>query len=191
MLRGFVSECASLFTVKLNRWKEVFEMSKKKEIKKLKDHAFADLCLIEKEFQQIVKNTSNQSGAFKWVDLLSDYELEEFYGRRRDRKYATLTVELYSLTEQLLKDIYKVYFKHKYKNKSDMNIILDLERKLGDHLTFKNNTKLLANLRSCIVHEEFSLKSARKRINIKKKNRILFKQLMKDVDLYIENIALK
>lgn len=191
MLRGFVSECASPFTVKLNRWKEVFEMSKKKEIKKLKDHAFADLCLIEKEFQQIVKNTSNQSGAFKWVDLLSDYELEEFYGRRRDRKYATLTVELYSLTEQLLKDIYKVYFKHKYKNKSDMNIILDLERKLGDHLTFKNNTKLLANLRSCIVHEEFSLKSARKRINIKKKNRILFKQLMKDVDLYIENIALK
>lgn len=191
MLRGFVSECAPSFTVKLNRWKDVFEMSKKKEIKKLKDHAFADLCLIEKEFQQIVKNTSNQSGAFKWVDLLSDYELEEFYGRRRDRKYATLTVELYSLTEQLLKDIFKVYFKHKYKNKSDMNIILDLERKLGDHLTFKNNTKLLANLRSCIVHEEFSLKSARKRINIKKKNRILFKQLMKDVDLYIENIALK
>ena len=191
MLRGFVSECASPFTVKLNRWKEVFEMSKKKEIKKLKDHAFADLCLIEKEFQQIVKNTSNKSGAFKWVELLSDYELEEFYGRRRDRKYATLTVELYSLTEQLLKDIYKVYFNHKYKNKSDINIILDLERKLGDHLTFKNNTKLLANLRSCIVHEEFSLKSARKKINIKKKNRILFKQLMKDVDLYIENIELK
>lgn len=171
--------------------KGMFKLSKKKEIKKLKDHAFADFCLIEKEFQQIVKNTSNKSGTFKWVELLSDYELEEFYGRRRDRKYATLTVELYSLIEQLLKDIYKVYFKHKYENKSDINIILDLEKKLGDYLTFKNNTKLLANLRSCIVHEEFSLKSARKKMNIKKKNRILFKQLMKDVDLYIENIELK
>ncbi|MEK4081074.1 nucleoside-diphosphate sugar epimerase [Solibacillus sp. FSL W7-1472] len=166
-------------------------MSKKKEIKKLKDHAFADLCLIEKEFQQIVKNTSNKAGTFKWLELLSDYELEEFYGRRRDRKYATLTVELYSLIEQLLKDIYKVIFKRKYRNKSDNNIILDLEEQLGDNLIFKNNTKLLANLRSCIVHEEFSLKAARKKINIKKKNRILFKQLMKDVDLYIENIKLK
>ena len=166
-------------------------MSRKKEIKKLKDYAFADLYLIEKEFQQIVKNTSNKSGTFKWMELLSNYELDEFYGRHRDRKYATLTVELYSLIEQLLKDIYKVIFKGKYRNKSDNNIILDLEEKMGDYLITKNNTKLLASLRSCIVHEEFSLKSARKKINIKKKNRILFKQLMKDVELYIENIELK
>ncbi|MBD8034621.1 nucleoside-diphosphate sugar epimerase [Solibacillus merdavium] len=166
-------------------------MSKKKEIKKLKDHAFADLYLVEKEFQQVVKNTSNNSGTYKWVELLSDYELKEFYGRRRDRKYATLTVELYSLIEQLLKDIYKVIFKGKYKNTSDINIILDLEEKMGDYLTFKNNTKLLANLRSCIVHEEFSLKSARKKINIKRKNKLLFKQLLKDVEQYIENIKIK
>ena len=168
-------------------------MNKKKAIKKLKDYACADLYLIEKEFQQIVKNTSSKSGAFKWMELLSDYELEEFYGRRKDRKYATLTVELYSLIEQLLKDIYKVIFKKKYRNTSDSNVILDLEEKLGDYLTFKNNTKVLANLRSCIVHEEFSLKAAKKnnRINIKKKNRILFKRLMKDVELYIENIELK
>ncbi len=169
----------------------VFRMSKKKEIKKLKDHAFADLYLVEKEFQQVVKNTSNNSGTYKWVELLSDYELKEFYGRRRDRKYATLTVELYSLIEQLLKDIYKVIFKGKYKNTSDINIILDLEEKMGDYLTFKNNTKLLANLRSCIVHEEFSLKSARKKINIKRKNKLLFKQLLKDVEQYIENIKVK
>jgi hypothetical protein len=74
-----------------------------------------------------------------------------------------------------------------------VNIILDLEDKLNEYLTFKNNTKVLANLRSFIFHEEFSLKAARKseRINIKKKNRILFKQLMKDVEMYIENIELK
>ncbi len=168
-------------------------MSKKREIKKLKDYACADLCLIEKEFQQIVKNTSNKSGTFKWMALLSDYELEEFYGRHKDRKYAALTVELYALIEQLLKDIYKAICKSKYRNTSDVNVILDLEKKMGDYLTFKNNTKVLADLRSFIVHEEFSLKAARKseRINIKKKNRILFKQLMKDVELYIENIALK
>ncbi|WP_235863349.1 nucleoside-diphosphate sugar epimerase [Ureibacillus sinduriensis] len=171
----------------------MFGLGKKKEIKKLKDHAIADLCLIEKEFQQIVKNTSNKSGTFKWVELLSDYELEEFYGRRKDRKYATLTVELYALIEQLLKDIYKVIFESKYRNKSDVNVILDLEEKLGEFLGFKNNTKVLADIRSYIVHEEFSLKTARKseRINIKKKNRVLFKQLMKDVELYIENIEPK
>lgn len=168
-------------------------MSKKKEIKKLKDYACADLCLIEKEFHQIVKKTSEKSGTYKWMELLSDYELEEFYGRRKDRKYATLTVELYALIEQLLKDIYKVICKGKYRNTSDVNVILDLEEKLGNYLTFKNNTKVLADLRSFIVHEEFSLKAARKsdRINIKKKNRLLFKQLMKDVELYIENIELK
>lgn len=168
-------------------------MSKKKEIKKLKDHAFADLCLIEKEFYQIVKKTSDKSGTYKWMELLNDYELKEFYGRRKDRKYATLTVELYALIEQLLKDTYKMIFKNKYRNTSDINVILDLEGKLDDYLTFKNNTKVLADLRSFIVHEEFSLKAARKseRINIKKKNRILFKQLMKDVELYIENIELK
>ena len=168
-------------------------MSIKKEIKKLKDHAIADLYLIEKEFQQIVKNTSNKSGSFKWVELLSDYELEEFYGRRKNRKYATLTVELYALIEQLLKDIYKVIFERKYRNKSDVNVILDLEEKMTNYLTFSNNTKVLADLRSYIVHEEFSLKSARKseRINIKKKNRLLFKKLMKDVELYIKNIKLK
>lgn len=127
------------------------------------------------------------------MELLNDYELKKFYGRRKDRKYATLTVKLYALIEQLLKDTYKMIFKNKYRNTSDINVILDLERKLRNYLIFKNNTKVLADLRSFIVHEEFSLKAARKseRINIKKKNRILFKQLMKDVELYIENMELK
>ncbi|QCR33098.1 nucleoside-diphosphate sugar epimerase [Lysinibacillus sp. SGAir0095] len=168
-------------------------MGKKKVIKKLIDHALADLYLVEKEFHQIVKQTSNKSGTFKWVELLSDYELEELYGRRKDRKYASLTVELYALIEQLLKDIYKVIFDGKYRNTSDVNVILDLEEKMSDFLNFKNNTKILADLRSFIVHEDFSLKTARKneRIKITKKNRILFKQLLKDVEIYIENIKIK
>ena len=59
-------------------------------------------------------------------------------------------------------------------------------------MKFDNNTQLLANLRSHIVHEEFSFKQAK--IKYKEEsnsNKELFKNLLKDVEHYIRKIKIK
>ncbi|RHW39540.1 nucleoside-diphosphate sugar epimerase [Lysinibacillus yapensis] len=165
-------------------------MGKKEKIKKLKNHAIADLHLVEIEYQQIVEKTFQVPDSYNWEELLNETELKGLYKVRKDRKYAALTVELYAIIEQLLKDIYHAFYDAAYIQTPDVNVILDLEGKLSSHVTFKNNTKLLADLRSIIVHEDFSLKKARKKENIDTNNRNLFKRLLKDVENYIKNIKL-
>lgn len=158
------------------------------KIKKLKDHAFANLYLIEVEYKQIVKKTSQEPDSCSWGELINDAGLKGLYKIRKDRKYASLTVELYAVIEQLLKDIYHTFYDGPYVQTQDVNVILDLENKLSHQLKFENNTKMLADLRSMIIHEEFSLKKARKKENINLNNRKLFKQLLKDVENYIKKI---
>ncbi len=171
----------------------VFYLGKKKEMKKLQDQALANLYMVGLEHKQLVRKTSQERGSFDWEELLSDYELEGLYKVRKDRRYASLTVELYAIIEQLLKDIYSVIYDAVYVQTPDVNVILDLEKKLNDYLKFDNNTKLLADLRSFIIHEDFSLKKARKseNINITSNNKNLFKRLLKDAEGYIKNIEFK
>ncbi|MFC7685320.1 nucleoside-diphosphate sugar epimerase [Ureibacillus sp. GCM10028918] len=166
-------------------------MGRKEKVKKLKDHAFANLRLIEIEYKQIVKKTSQEPDSYNWGELLNDAELKGLYKVRKDRKYASLTVELYAIIEQLLKDIYHTFYDNAYGQTPDVNIILDLEDKLSHRVSFENNTKLLADLRCIIIHEDFSLKKARKSENINMNNRNLFKQLLKDAETYIKNIEVK
>jgi hypothetical protein len=167
---------------------------KKKEIKELKKVALVDLNLLKKEFEQIkLKASKKKNRELDELGLLGDYELEDLYVKRKDRKYASLTVELYALVEQLLKDIYKVINPNdNYRNHSKENIIIDLEKKLGGKMKFDNNTQLLANLRSHIVHEEFSFKQAKiKYKEDSNSNKELFKNLLKDVEHYIRKIKIK
>lgn len=167
---------------------------KKKEIKELKTVALVDLNLLKKEFEQIkLKASKKKNRELDELGLLGDYELEDLYIKRKDRKYASLTVELYALVEQLLKDIYKVINPNdNYRNHSKENIIIDLEKKLGGKMKFDNNTQLLANLRSHIVHEEFSFKQAKiKYKEDSNSNKVLFKNLLKDVEHYIRKIKIK
>ncbi|WP_313150258.1 nucleoside-diphosphate sugar epimerase [Lysinibacillus capsici] len=167
---------------------------KKKEIKELKKVALVDLNLLKKEFEQIkLKASKKKNRELEELGLLGDYELEDLYVKRKDRKYASLTVELYALVEQLLKDIYKVINPNdNYRNHSKENIIIDLEKKLGGKMKFDNNTQLLANLRSHIVHEEFSFKQAKiKYKEDSNSNKELFKNLLKDVEHYIRKIKIK
>ncbi|MDN4494321.1 nucleoside-diphosphate sugar epimerase [Ureibacillus aquaedulcis] len=165
-------------------------MGKKDKIKRLKDQAIANLHLVEIEYKQIVKKSSQEPDSFNWGELLNDAELKGLYKVRKDRKYASLTVELYAIIEQLLKDIYHTFYDNQYVQTPEVNIILDLEEKLGHRVNFKNNTKTLADLRSIIIHEDFSLKKARKSANIDTNNRNLFKQLLKDAESYIKNIEI-
>ncbi|MEK5331573.1 nucleoside-diphosphate sugar epimerase [Lysinibacillus sp. FSL W8-0992] len=165
-------------------------MNKKKKelIKKLSTDALEDLKLLNEEFEQIKsKGNKKKNRKLEEMGFIGDYELESLYEKRKDRKYAALTVELYALVEQLLKDIYKVVKPgDKYKNSSKKNVILDLEEKLKGNFTFENNTQLLANLRSHVVHVDFSLKKARLIFDkSSKSNKKLFKKLLNEVENYI------
>lgn len=186
-----------------NKWHQSFsrnqpmegmlDLGKKEKINRLKSHALADLRLVEMEYKQILKKTSGEPETYNWKDLINDTDLKGLYKVRKDRKYASLTVELYAIIEQLLKDIYDAIYDNAYVQTPEVNVILDLEKKMSRHLHFDNNTKLLADLRSHIVHEDFSLKKARKdeKINITLSNKNLFKRLLQDVEGYIKNIEVK
>lgn len=170
-------------------------MVKKSEIKELKTAAKLEIELIENEYEEILKKTqkSKKNSQFQeFEDILGDEKIKELYIERKDRKYAALVIELYAILEQLLKKLYSLYNPDEnYRNSSNNNVILDLERRLN-LLDFKNNTKTLADLRKFIVHDEFSLKSARKKHAKKyKNNKELFTDLLSDTRTYIISIKVK
>lgn len=167
-----------------------------KKIRKLKCEALYEVNLISMEYEQIIEKTKKEekSSIFEGLEWISDEDLKDLYIKRKDRKYAALTIELYALVEQLLKDIYSECNDGKeYKKEDNVNTILDLQEKLKDYIEFdKNtNTKLLADLRNYIIHDTFSLKHARKKWGIKKKNKELFHSLLDTVKKYINNMIVK
>lgn len=180
-------------------------MKEKNKVEELKSIALNELELMQEEYEQIVENNKKQpkNSRFK-IDFFDESVTKELYLKRKDRKYAALTVELYALLEQLLKDINTVYYpESNYRNITGENIITDLEQKIDSFIKVKNNTKLLAVLRNRIVHHSFSLKQARKNdkvrsicrndmpIKDKYKNKELFAALLKSVEQYIDGIKVK
>lgn len=166
-------------------------MVKRKEIEKLKNAALFETESIENEFNEIIKKTQKKKKSI-FVDIFEDYELKQLYLERKDKKYAALTIELYATIEQLLKKLHSLYYpQENYRNVSNENVILNLEKKL-EKLSFINNTKLIADLRKFIVHDEFSLKEARKKhAKDFKNNKSLFEKLLSDVNFYINSIKKK
>lgn len=168
-------------------------MNKVESVDRLKLTALYELGLMREEYEQIVENTKKASNnsRFKDIDWLFDKEL---YQKRKDRKYAALTVELCALVEQLLKDIYSLFIESEYKKKDEKNnIIIDLKEQLEDYIVVEKDIKLLSDLRNYIVHNIFSLKKARKseKISDQRKNKELFIFLLNSVEEYINHIEVK
>ncbi|MGE1043747.1 hypothetical protein ACQGRZ_26750 [Bacillus wiedmannii] len=86
-------------------------MQKKKQVEELKREALLEALLevqlIKMEYEQIIEKTRKEKK--KTIELISDEDLKILYIQRKDRKYAALTIELYSLVEQFLKDIYSLH----------------------------------------------------------------------------------
>lgn len=167
-------------------------MQKKKQVEELKREALLEVQLIKMEYEQIIEKTRKEKK--KTIELISDEDLKILYIQRKDRKYAALTIELYSLVEQFLKDIYSLHNNiSEYKKKGKVNTIIDLQGKLDNYIEFKNitNTKILTQLRNYIIHDTFSLKQARKKFGIKKKNKELYFLLVESIEVYISTIFAK
>ncbi|WP_242243349.1 nucleoside-diphosphate sugar epimerase [Bacillus cereus group sp. BfR-BA-01309] len=167
-------------------------MQKKKRVEELKCEALLEVQLIKMEYEQIIEKTQKEKK--RNIQLISDENLKILYTQRKDRKYAALTIELYSLVEQFLKNIYSLHDNiSEYKKKGKVNTILDLQGKLDNYIEFKNitNAKILTQLRNYIIHDTFSLKQARKKFRIKKKNKELYSFLLETVEEYISNMLVK
>lgn len=164
-----------------------------KKLNKIKEETLYELELIKEEYENLLEKTRKKSKLEKALNYLNNEDLEQLYIKRKDKKYAALTVELYALLEQLLKKLHELFKKEEFKfnSKENKNIILCLEEKLKDDLKFKNNTKELADLRKYIIHTEFSLKKARKSIgNNNLKNKEQFNTLLKNTKEYINIIKI-
>lgn len=164
-------------------------------IKKIKRKAQAEMILLREEYEQIIKFTMKEKPGSLLEGLsLGSIDLKDLYEERKPRKYAALVIELYAIVEQSLKDIYKNQFNKEYQKEflNKKNIIHDLEIKLSDVLSIpkRGSLKTLSDLRNYIVHQEFSLKSARQSLEIKEKNRELFDSLITNAEDYIQSLAI-
>ncbi|WP_223593627.1 hypothetical protein [Neobacillus bataviensis] len=87
------------------------------ELKKIKNKAKEQIKQIKTEHDVIVRFTiGDEKGPL--LNLLED-EMEDMYGERKPRKYAGLTVELYAVVEQCLKDIYFLYHGRTYRKRGN------------------------------------------------------------------------
>ncbi|ASA24292.1 hypothetical protein [Paenibacillus donghaensis] len=167
------------------------------KISRLQRAALAEVELLKHEFELIVEHTRKQKSIslFDEIDFVdfTDSDIKDIFTKRKDRKYASLTVELYAITEQMLKEMYECLHSDPYSKSNDNNIIKDLEDVLKSRLVIneKGSLKKLSMLRNYIIHHNFSMKKAReeKELNIKSKD--LYSELHQKVVDYINNISYK
>ncbi|QKS72598.1 hypothetical protein FLK61_38960 [Paenalkalicoccus suaedae] len=175
------------------------------KISKLIKAAKADLKLLEEEFNELVAKTTDKkrSSIEKKIkmdlSMLEDTHLKELYNKRKDRKYASIVIEMYAIIEQLMLNIYEKSKGEEFgksSNTNSQNTIKLIEESLAIKVGDKKSTKLLALLRNKIVHDKFSLKYARKQVKKKISDGIAdtnseqIKELFKSSRNYIKLIKL-
>lgn len=167
------------------------------KIARLQNAALVEIELLKQEFEMIVKHTRKQEPSilYEGIELFdfSEDDIRELFEKRKDRKYAALTMELYAIAEQMLKDMYESIHSVIYKKRKANNVIQDLEDVLKSHLVIKNKgtLKKLAMLRNYIVHNTFSMKKARREKEIDMKSKDLYSELHQEVVDYINSISYK
>ncbi len=194
-----------------------------KDVLELKSDALGQVALLKEEYEDLLaktpsrkkkKSDSKLQRAMKEIGFgaYEDNYLNNFYRKRKDQRYASLVVELYSQVEQLLKDIYKSLTGITYDSKSkvrsknefgkDNNIVVDLEIKLREEkVSFLKEEDKLVNimtltlLRNHIVHNRYSLKDARDKVDSNRleglkeiKNKELYAKLLNCVREYIKQV---
>lgn len=145
------------------------------------------------------KKNDSPFANMEWLNIFSKSEIEELILARKDEKYASLVIELYAVLEQTTKKLYFLFegeitkreFRERRKNKGENNIILFVEEALEEYIKFDNNTKLLSDIRTFIVHQDFSFKKAKKELGKTEKSNELLEKLLNQAEYYIGSIQFK
>ncbi|KAA9029447.1 hypothetical protein [Niallia endozanthoxylica] len=147
-------------------------------ISQLKNIAIAELIELEEDYVELVKSTKKR----KKSKLEKEYGVEflsistlfkkEISKKRKDRKFASIVVEMYAIIEQLMLNIYvhlegKEFDKDKIESDShkSKNTIVLIEKELDKVIKTDNVLKVFAQLRNKIVHKQYSLQYARSVVN--------------------------
>lgn len=166
-----------------------------------------ELRVLREDFDVLVKKTEKRKTSKLFKGIQFEFYLEKWNLSKKEKqaRYANLTVQLYALVEQSLKDLYRElhngteFVPKKPKGlKKPENIIVQLQNALSSRINFEfatpYNIKDLADLRNEILHKEYSLKTAREKVfgkNGYKNNKTLFPDLLETVEEYFNNIQPK
>lgn len=163
LLKGNPSFCRIMY--EKGRCFPVGRKTKIKKIKKEEKVALAELELLYEEFNEIpeaIKHLKKHDKHFDCFQSLPEKKQEELYSRRKDRKFASIIVELYAIVEEFYQKVYFiVYDEERYKKQTEQDAITDICEQLEHKISLHNNTESLTHLRNFMIQKEFSFKSAR------------------------------
>lgn len=163
LLKGDPSFCRIIYEE--GRCFPVGRKTKIKKIKKEEKVALAELELLYEEFNEIkeaIKHLKKHDKHFDCFQSLPEEKQEELYSRRKDRKYASIIVELYAIVEEFYQKVYSiVYDEEGYKKQTEQDAITDICEQLEHKISLHHNTETLTHLRNYMIQKEFSFKSAR------------------------------
>ena len=145
-------------------------MLTQEDFKHVRKLAKLEIKLLEQEYRDILNHVdSSMYEEYEWLD---EEHANELTRKRKNRRYASLTLELCSIMEQMLLQLYKRAYQKKfnstqlmktpaYRARSNMEI---LEAELGKkHITLKTGRELCSTAlhqafqtRNKLIHENFS-----------------------------------
>ncbi|WP_413376294.1 hypothetical protein [Paenibacillus taichungensis] len=148
-------------------------MLTKEDFKKLKKEAKLEIALIEQEVQNLQQKID--SSLYEKDKLWNDEEIGELTQKRKERKYSSWTIELCSIIEDLLNQLYQQTYQKKFNSiqlmktpayRSLSNIeILQAELK-NQHLSLKSGEEKFEEeiakvfqQRNKLIHSNFSYAS--------------------------------
>ncbi|MBB6024284.1 hypothetical protein HNR77_005392 [Paenibacillus sp. JGP012] len=145
-------------------------MLTQEEFKHVKKLAKLEIHLLEQEYHDILNHVD--SAIYEHVEWLDEEQASELVRKRKNRRYASLTVELCSIMEQMLLQLYKRTYQKRfnstqlmktpaYRARTNMEI---LEAELGkQHIVLKVGKEQCSTAlhqafqtRNRLIHENFS-----------------------------------
>ena len=172
---------------------------------KILNIAKIELSYLEEDFMHLVENTKKEKkSSFKkkfgidpdFLKSLNEIKRKEIDNLRKDRKYAAFIVEIYSLVEQTLEDLYKKIYNKRFSlpnnpDTKNLNKAIELEKALKEKLNFDISIKdtRLIKIRNKIVHESFSVKEVKTILNIDERSKDLIHSLIDAVNKYLNGIS--
>ncbi|WP_342554777.1 hypothetical protein [Paenibacillus sp. FSL R7-0652] len=145
-------------------------MLTQEDFKHVRKLAKLEIKLLEQEYRDILNHVdSSMYEEYEWLD---EEHANELTRKRKNRRYASLTLELCSIMEQMLLQLYKRAYQKKfnstqlmktpaYRARSNMEILeAELDKK---HITLKTGRELCSTAlhqafqtRNKLIHENFS-----------------------------------
>ncbi|WP_433751800.1 hypothetical protein [Paenibacillus amylolyticus] len=148
-------------------------MLTKEDFKKVKKQAKLEIARLEQEYQEILQNVD--STLYEKYGILDKEETRELTRKRKNRRYASLVIELCAILEQMLNQLYRDVYQKKfnstqlmktpaYRARSNMEIIqAELSKEFialeSEKEQFAEALSQVFQTRNKLVHDNFSFVS--------------------------------